>query len=108
MLGCKSALLGAAEIRHPDGRHVTAQPVSAAFVGLHGMPLGRDSRPFFAWYGDMEMVTHLWQALKAGPLDAVVQFHAPASLDAMNRKELAALAEAQVRQGLAEALAGRL
>ena len=34
----------------------------------------------------MEMVPHLWEALKAGPLDVVVQFHPPFSLDAMDRK----------------------
>ena len=61
----------------------------------------------FAWYGDMEMVPHLWEALLAGPLDVVVQFHEPLSLDQMDRKALAAKAEEIVRNGQAEALAGR-
>ena len=65
-----------------NGRHVTVQPVSAAYTGLHGLPMGRENRPLFAWYGDMEMVPHLWEALLAGPLDVVVQFHEPLSLDA--------------------------
>jgi len=43
--------------------------------------MGRENRPLFAWYGDMEMVPHLWEALLAGPLDVVVQFHEPLSLD---------------------------
>ena len=43
--------------------------------------MGRENRPLFAWYGDMELVPHLWEALLAGPLDVVVQFHAPLSLD---------------------------
>ena len=73
-----------------DGHHVKVQPVSTAFIGLHGMPMGRENRPLFAWYGDMEMVPHLWEALKAGPLDVVVQFHEPFSLDQMDRKALAA------------------
>ena len=52
--------------------HVTVQPVSAAYVGLHGLPMGRENRPFFAWYGDMDLVSHLWEALRPGPIDVVV------------------------------------
>jgi 1-acyl-sn-glycerol-3-phosphate acyltransferase len=107
VLPFKSALLGAAEARLASGAHVKVQPVSTAFTGLHGLPMGRENRPLFAWYGDMEMVPHLWEALLAGPLDVVVQFHQPLSLDAMDRKTLAARAEEIVRNGQAEALAGR-
>jgi lyso-ornithine lipid O-acyltransferase len=107
VLPFKSALLGAAEARLAGGQHVKVQPISVAFTGLHGMPLGRENRPLFAWYGDMEMAPHLWEALLAGPLDVVVQFHDPLSLDRMDRKALAARAEEIVRNGQAEALAGR-
>ena len=82
VLPFKSALLGAAEARAGQtAAHVTVQPVSTAYIGLHGMPMGRENRPLFAWYGDMELVPHLWEALKAGPLDVVVQFHPPLRLD---------------------------
>jgi 1-acyl-sn-glycerol-3-phosphate acyltransferase len=106
VLPFKSALLGAAEAEL-NGHHVKVQPVSTAFTGLHGLPMGRENRPLFAWYGDMEMVPHLWEALLAGPLDVVVQFHTPLSLDEMDRKSLAKRAESVVRQGQALALAGR-
>ncbi len=107
VLPFKSALFGAAEARLANGQHVKVQPVSVAYTGLHGLPMGRENRPLFAWYGDMEMVPHLWEALLAGPLDVVVQFHAPLSLDQMDRKSLAKRAESLVRQGQALALAGR-
>ena len=107
VLPFKSALLGAAEAVLADGRHVKVQPVSTAFTGLHGLPMGRENRPLFAWYGDMEMVPHLWEALQAGPLDVVVQFHEPFSLDMMDRKTLAARAQEIVQSGQAQALAGR-
>jgi 1-acyl-sn-glycerol-3-phosphate acyltransferase len=106
VLPFKSALLGAAEAEL-NGHHVKVQPVSTAFTGLHGLPMGRENRPLFAWYGDMEMVPHLWEALLAGPLDVVVQFHTPLSLDEMDRKSLAKRAESVVREGQALALAGR-
>jgi len=106
VLPFKSALLGAAEAVLADGRHVPVQPVSTAFTHLYGIPMGRENRPFFAWYGDMDLMPHLWEALKAGPLDVVVEFHPPLSLDAMDRKELAKAAEQAVRAGQVRALAG--
>jgi 1-acyl-sn-glycerol-3-phosphate acyltransferase len=106
VLPFKSALLGAAEAQMEDGRHVMVQPVSTAYTGIHGIPMGRENRPLYAWYGDMELVPHLWEALKAGPLDVVVEFHPPLSLDAMDRKALAGTAEKLVRTGQIRALAG--
>ncbi|HWC62388.1 MAG TPA: lysophospholipid acyltransferase family protein [Rhizomicrobium sp.] len=100
VLSFKSALLGAAA----GEEAVTVQPVSAAYTGLHGIPMGRENRPLFAWYGDMELVPHLWEALKAGPLDAVVEFHPP--LAQADRKQLAQQAEKLVREGHVRALAG--
>ena len=107
VLPFKSALLGAAEARLAGGAHVKVQPVSVAFTGVHGMPMGRENRPLFAWYGDMDMAPHLWEALLAGPLDVEVRFHEPLSLDRMDRKALAAKAQEIVQTGQAEALAGR-
>ena len=111
VLPFKSALMGAVEARVDDGkggqRAVRVQPVSTAYVGLHGLPMGRENRPLFAWYGDMELVPHLWEALKTGPIEVVVEFHKPLSVDEVGgRKALAALAEATIRRGQARALSG--
>jgi len=112
VLPFKSALMGAAEAElgtDAEGRvrHVPVQPVSVAYVGLYGLPMDRDLRPLFAWYGDMDLVPHLWEALKTGPIDVTVQFHAPLSVDTTgDRKVLASDAEAMVRRGQARALAG--
>jgi 1-acyl-sn-glycerol-3-phosphate acyltransferase len=107
VLPFKSALLGGAEAVLGDGHHVKVQPVSAAYNGLHGMPMGREMRPLFAWYGDMEMVPHLWEALLAGPLDVTVRFHEPLSLDEMDRKSLAIRARDVIQAGLSDDLQGR-
>lgn len=112
VLPFRSALLAAAESQigtEPDGQpsYVSVQPVSVSYVGLQGIPMGRENRPFFAWYGDMDLVPHLWEALKAGPIDAVIEFHPPMTVDQVGgRKPLAAQAEAVVRAGQARALAG--
>ena len=111
VLPFKSALMGAVEARVSDGkggeRPVRVQPVSTAYVGLHGIPMGRENRALYAWYGDMELVPHLWEALLTGPLDVIVEFHPPMDVDeAGGRKALAAKAEAIVRRGQTRALAG--
>ena len=112
VLPFKSSLLSAAELALGGGgdgvaRHAPVQPVSVSYVGLHGLPMGRENRPLFAWYGDMDLVSHLWEALGAGPIDVIVELHAPLTIDeAGGRKELAAAAEAAVRDGVIRALSG--
>jgi len=111
VLPFRSALLSAAELSLGEEAghavHAAVQPVSIAYVGLHGIPMGRENRPFFAWYGDMELVPHLWEALKTGPIDVSVEFHPPLTIDqAGGRKALAAKCEAMVRAGLVRALSG--
>jgi lyso-ornithine lipid O-acyltransferase len=112
VLPFKSALMGAVEAevgKDAQGRvrYVPVQPVSISYVGLQGLPMGRENRPLIAWYGDMELVPHLWEALKAGPIDVVVEFHPAMTVDgAGGRKELAAVAEKIIRRGQTRALSG--
>jgi len=81
------------------------QPLSLAYVASHGMPMGRETRPSYAWYGDMELFPHLFEAFSTGPLDVVVEFHQPIDVvEAGGRKRVAALAESAVRSGLLRAL----
>ena len=65
VLPFKSALFAALQ----TSADLPIQPVSIGYTRLDGMPLGRALRPFVAWYGDMEMVPHLWEALLAGPIE---------------------------------------
>jgi 1-acyl-sn-glycerol-3-phosphate acyltransferase len=104
----KSALLAAAEVRRHD-RAIKVQPVSIAYTRLNGLPLGRDMRPFFAWYGDMELAGHLWKMIGLGTVDAVVQFHPPVTIDKFGcRKMLARHCWQIIAEGVAAANAGRL
>ena len=112
VLPFNSALFSVAEgeIPETDGkaRPVTVQPVSIAYTSLHGLPLGRRMRPLFAWYGDMSLVPHLWEAFGAGPLDVQVQFHPTVSMRGFDsRKALARHCERVISDGVALALAGR-
>jgi lyso-ornithine lipid O-acyltransferase len=112
VLPFKSALFSAAELSLGEDashcqRHAPVQPVSIAYVGLYAIPMGRENRPFFAWYGDMDLVPHLWQAFRTGPIDVAVTLHPPITVDeAGGRKALARVVEQVVRQGVISALAG--
>jgi 1-acyl-sn-glycerol-3-phosphate acyltransferase len=112
ILPFKSALMGAVESEvgiRADGtvQHVPVQPVSVSYVGFYGIPLGRENRPFYAWYGDMELTSHVWEAFKTGPLDVVVEFHEPLQVGpGFGRKQLAVKAETLIREGQIRAVQG--
>ncbi len=108
----KSALFTVAE-RHVTDRSgrtrgIAVQPVSLAYTRLNGLPLGIGWRPFVAWYGDMELLPHLWRALKLGTLTVELTFHPTVKLaDFPSRKALAAHCDRVVRTEMACLLAGR-
>lgn len=84
------------------------QTLAIAYTHLHGVPLGRAGRPLVGWYGDMEMASHAWELLKAGPLDVRIRIGPPVPLAKFaDRKELARHSEAEVRQAVADLLRGR-
>jgi 1-acyl-sn-glycerol-3-phosphate acyltransferase len=88
---------------------ITVQPVSVAYTRLDGLPIGRMLRPFFAWYGDMELATHAWRLIGLGRVEAIVEFHASvATADFPSRKALAEFCERQVSSGVARLLSGRV
>ena len=103
LFGAASAALPLA----PEGR-VHIQPVSIAYVGLHGMPMGRYHRPVAGWPGDVALGPHLLRVIRYGALDVDVVFADAIPFDAAtDRKKTARLVEARVREGLNNALTGR-
>lgn len=103
----KSALFSVAGYAGPHGP-LPVQPVSVAYARLDGIPLGRFYRPFFAWYGDMDMAPHLWAMLGLGRLGVEVTFHPPVTLAEFgSRKGLAEHCHRTIAAGVAGALAGR-
>jgi len=107
VLPFKSALFSVAQLR-PKGEDLTVQPVSIAYSHLDGMPMGRFLRPYFAWYGDMELVPHIWNACGLGKVTVTVEFHPPVTLTGLgSRKALADHCQREVQRGLTDALTGR-
>ena len=99
----KSAFFAAA-----DMPGVPVQPVTLAYQGHWGLPMTRRRRPHYAWYGDMDLAPHLWEAIGSGPIEVAVTFHPPVTLAQFgDRKRLSAHAEQTVRAGLYASLSGR-
>ena len=82
--------------------------LALAYTRLDGIPMGRHLRPFFAWYGDMEMFSHLWGIVGVGRATVVLEFHKTVSVrDFPSRKALAAHCQAVVAAGVSSAISGR-
>lgn len=104
----KSSLFSVAE-RAVKGRPLLIQPVSVAYTRLDGMPIGRQWRPFFAWYGAMDLAPHLWYVLGLGRLTVTLIFHPPVTLaETGSRKALAAHCQRVIAAGLEAANSGRV
>ncbi len=92
-------------LQAPDA---VVQTLSLVYTRLHGIPLGRADRPLVGWYGDMEMRSHAWRLLKAGPLDVRIRVGPPVPLASFaDRKDLARQSEAAVREHVVRILRGR-
>lgn len=78
------------------------QPVSVVYDQLAGLPVGRASRPVFAWYGDMDLGSHFWQLAQHRGLRATVLLHTPVDPAAYpSRKALAQAVWQTVAEGAA-------
>lgn len=78
------------------------QPVSLVYDRLGGLPACRRDRPFFAWYGDMDIATHFWRIARRSGARATVLLHQPADPAAFpDRKALTAAASDVVAEGAA-------
>jgi len=82
--------------------HCFIQPVTASFRRTAtGIPLTDQERDFFAWYGDMTLLPHLWTVFCLPGVQIDIFFHPPQKASAFDtRKEVATWAQANVEQGL--------
>ena len=108
VLPFRSSLVGA--VHHALGNsthhtHVTVQPMSLAYIGFSGVPMGRGLRERVAWYGDADLVPHLLHVLSSGAVDVTVSWGEAVAYDMRaDRKAIARAAEKSVRRMTAAAL----
>ncbi len=101
VLPFRSVFFSVAEPRAAGSRPLI-QPVSVVYDQLGGLPMGRASRPVFAWYGDMDLGSHFWRLAQHRGLRATVLLHAPVDPAAYaSRKELSLAVWQTVAEGAA-------
>ncbi len=84
------------------------QTCAVVYGCLHGVPIGRADRHAVGWYGDMEMGSHAWNLLKAGPLDVRIVIGAPVAINSFtDRKALARQVESELRHAVVRSLRNR-
>jgi len=108
ILPFRSALIGAVH-RALGGstqhKEITVQPMSLAYVGLGGVPLGRGLRERVAWYGDADLIPHFIGVLASGAVDVTVSWGDAIAYDMRaDRKQIARDAEKSVRRMTVAAL----
>lgn len=92
----------------PSASTPQVQTLSVVYTHVHGVPLGRADRNLIGWYGDMEMGSHAWQLLKAGPIDVTITISPPVSIEGFeDRKALTRHTEKLVRENVVKTLRGR-
>lgn len=91
-----------------DGPEAMVQTLAVVYTHLHGVPIGRADRPRVGWYGDMQMQSHAWALLGAGPLAVTIVVSPPVPLsDFADRKALAMSSERTVRAAVHRILRDR-
>lgn len=96
----RAALLAAA---HDSTQTAYIQSVAIFYRGRWGMPLGRHERADLAWYGDMDLVPHIWSLICQAPIECHVRFGpAMACHTTTDVKALTAQAEKDVRNMVAD------
>lgn len=90
VLPFKTALFAVAAQK--DSQHeCMVQPVSISYIALDGIRMEKWLKPCYAWYGDMDLIPHLWRMAGLGKLSVEVYFHKAVTLSEFgDRKKLAA------------------
>jgi len=81
---------------------IVCQPVSIVCTSMLGLPADRSDRQVYAWFGDMDLLPHLWAYCNIRTSTIRVTFHEPIDVASMSdRAVLANTAENLVAQGIA-------
>ena len=109
VLPFRSALIGAVkEASSRSERGILIQPMSIAYTGQQGIPMGRQNRPLVAWYGDLDFMPHIKEFIAHGAVDVVISYGAPMTADgSADRKAMARTLEDEVRALTVATLRGR-
>ena len=81
------------------------QPISIAYTKYNGLSMTRIERMLIAWYGDMDLLSHLYNIIRSGSFEVEVTFHNRIDIsEKKSRKDIAGECEAIVRDGFLQSL----
>lgn len=89
-----------------DSYHpMVVQPLSIAYTRLAGIPMGSHYRPYFSWFGDMDLVSHIRDALAFSSVTIEITAHPTIEGETLkDRKKVATLCEQLITTSLTENL----
>ena len=88
VLPFKSSLFGLINTNLKE--ELKIQPISIFYEKLDGIPVEKKFRPFFAWFGNMDLLPHAWQFLGLGISEVKLKLHKTVKpTQFKNRKDLA-------------------
>lgn len=84
-----------------NGEELSIQPVAITYSTIRGLPIDTTQWPAIAWYGDMELMPHLWNLLKITPIEAELVFMEPVTMAQHgDRKKLAAYCQKVIDESI--------
>jgi len=106
VLKFKSTLFSVMENEKNTKNSYAVQAVTICYKGINGLPMSRSERPYISWWGDMGLLSHIWNMLSFRSAEVIVIAHEPI-LDILDRKVLSELTWKQVAYGLGLAMSGK-
>jgi 1-acyl-sn-glycerol-3-phosphate acyltransferase len=100
----KTSLLSVVEPGIVKGASTAAQAVTLSYLRLaDGTPVTPENCDLHAWHSEMEFVPHLWEVLRRGGAEILVDFHEPVtSAGVASRKVLGPALKGAIAARLAE------
>lgn len=100
LLPFKSSLFSIAE-QETYGKDVFVQPAVICYERIGGLPVDMVNMPLLAWYGDMDLMPHLWQVLRLGKIDVTLTILPAVSCKELGRrKQIAAYLQEKTEEVL--------
>lgn len=87
------------------GPDMVVQPISLAYTRVAGIPMGYHYRPYFTWFGDMDLASHVKESLSFSSVTLEITAHPTIEGETLkDRKKLSAICEKLIATSTAEML----
>lgn len=104
----KSSLFNIVEKPLADGTYLRVQPVTMICTEIGEMPIGRAWRPYYAWFGDMTLIKHVWDVFRIADFTVDIIFHPPVTVEEFGgRKGLSEHCQRVIADGVDQCITGR-